>query len=122
MGGNALRSMWATVVLKYIGTALLAVLILPMVSGVGWAQAPLLAAVVTTLGYAFVDRGLLPLLGTEASVLVDFPLAVIGYWLAAHLLIGVPLGIGGALTSGGAFAVGDIIFHQYVLRKGVGVR
>ncbi len=117
-----MQSIWGTVVIKYIGTAVLAVLILPMVSGVGWTHAPLLAAVITILGYAFVDRGVLPLLGTEAAVLVDFPLAVIGYWLAARLFLGVPLGIGGALTSGGAFAVGDIIFHQYMLRKGVGVR
>lgn len=117
-----MRSVWGSALVKYVPTAVLAAMVLPMVSAVTHTQALVLAIPVTVLSYALVDRGLLHQIGNEGAVLADFALAVAAYWLIPPWLVGVAVHVGGALTAGGAFAISEIVYHQYLLRRGVGVR
>jgi len=121
-GVATMQSVWGSALVKYIPTAVLAALILPLVSKVTHVQALALAVPVTIASYAFVDRGLMHQIGNEGAVLADFVLAVLAYWWLPVWLVGVPVHLGGALTAGGAFATSEIVYHQYLLRRDVGVR
>jgi len=116
------QRVWATVVLKYSMVGFWALAVLPLVSRVGYGQAAVLAVVVTVLSYALVDRPLLHPLGNEGAVLADFALAVLLYWLLPPWLLGRTVPLGGALVAAGTFAVTEIVYHQYLLRQGTGVR
>ncbi len=116
-----MRTVLGTLAVKYMVVAALSVLILPAVGRVGWAAALLPAAVVTVATY-FGDRLALPAMGNAGAVGVDFALALALFWLAPFYVPGVRLGFGGALTAAGAVATAEIVYHQYLLERGVGVR
>lgn len=122
VGARRLRTTVGTVLVKYLVIAVLAAVILPAVGRVTWAQALVPAAVVAVVAYLVGDRLALPVMGNAGAVVVDFALAVALFWLAPAYVPGVRLGFGGALTAGGAVAVFEILYHQYLLQRGVGVR
>ncbi|HVB11273.1 MAG TPA: DUF2512 family protein [Bacillota bacterium] len=117
-----MRTTVGTLVIKYVVIAALAALILPAVGRVTWTQALVPAAVVAVLTYLLGDRLALRALGNAGAVVVDFALALVLFWLAPVYVPGVRLGFGGALTAAGAVAVAEILYHQYLLERGVGVR
>lgn len=116
------RETLGTLVVKFVIVAALAAVILPAVGRVSWAQALVPAAVVAVVAYLIGDRIALRSMGNAGAVVVDFVVAVGLFWLAPMYVPGVRLGFGGALTAGGAVAVAEILFHQYLLERGVGVR
>ena len=117
-----MRSMAGTVVVKYLVIAVLSALILPATSGVHWPVALWIAAVVTGIGYVLGDRFVLRAAGNAGAVVADFVLAVGLYWLAPYYAPGAVVPFGAALVAGGAVGVAEILFHQFLLEKGVGVR
>jgi len=122
LGERRVRTTVGTLVIKYVVIAALAALILPAVGRVTWTQALVPAAVVAVLTYLLGDRLALRALGNAGAVVVDFALALVLFWLAPVYVPGVRLGFGGALTAAGAVAVAEILYHQYLLERGVGVR
>jgi hypothetical protein len=117
-----MRSVAGTLVVKYIVIAVLSALILPATSGVTWPVALWIAAVVTVLAYILGDRLVLKAAGNAGAVVADFVLAVGLYWLARFYAPGAVMSFGAALVAGGAVAVAEILFHQFLLEKGVGMR
>ena len=109
------------VVTVVIDTALL-MLILPTVGRVTWAQVLWLGLLITVVSYVLGDRMALPAMGNAGAVVADFIVGVGLLSLAPVLAPGVRLQFGGALVAGGAVAVAEILYHQYLLERGVGVR
>jgi hypothetical protein len=116
------RSVFGTLVVKYLVIAVLSALILPATSGVHWPWALWIAAVVTAVTYVVGDRMVLHAAGNAAAVVADFVLAVALYWAAPLYAPGAVVPFGAALVAGGAVGVAEILFHQYLQEKGVGVR
>jgi hypothetical protein len=117
-----MRSVLATLVVKFLVIAVLLALILPATSRVHWSQALWIAVVVTAVTYVVGDRLVLRTAGNAATVLVDFGLAVLLVWFGPRYAPGAAIPFGAALVAGGAVAVGEILFHQFLLERGVGVR
>lgn len=117
-----MRTTLGTLVLKYVVIAFLAAVIMPAVGRVTWTQALVPAAVVAVVSYLIGDRLALRAMGNAGAVVVDFVLALVLFWLAPTYVPGVRLGFGGALTVAGAVAVAEILYHQYLLQRGVGIR
>lgn len=117
-----MRGTLGALAVKLVMVAALAAVILPAVGRVTWTQALVPAAVVAVVAYLIGDRIALRRMGNAGAVVVDFVVAVGLFWLAPMYVPGVHLGFGGALTAGGAVAVAEILFHQYLLERGVGVR
>lgn len=117
-----MRRVWETWLIKALLQVGLAEALLPLVGRVPPWPALLMALAVAALTYGLADRLLLQTQDNGRAVLADFLLAVPALRLLGLLLPGVQLPFGGALTVGGAMAVGEILYHQYLLSKGVGVR
>ena len=117
-----MRSLTGTLVVKYLIVAALSVLILPAVARVLWPAALWIALVVTGVTYVLGDRIVLAAAGNAAAVVADFAAAVALYWASPLFAPGVAVPFGGALTVGGAVAVAEILFHQFLLEKRTGVR
>lgn len=120
-GDLPVRSTLLTLALKYVVIAALSAAILPTVGRVSWLQALLPAAVVALATY-LADRLVLPALGNGGTVVVDFLLAMALYWLAPAYTPGIRLGVGATLPAAGAVAIAEIVYHQYLVQLGVGVR
>ncbi len=117
-----MKSVAGTLVVKLLIVAALLALILPAVGRVHWGQIAWLAVLLTAVSYILGDRVVLPAMGNSGAVVADFIIAVGLLSLAPVLAPGVRLGFGGALVAGGAVAVAEILYHQYLLQQGVGVR
>jgi len=115
------RTTFGTLVVKYMVVAALAAFILPAVGRVSWAQALVPAAAVAAATY-IADRLALPAMGNAGAVAIDFALALGLFWLAPLYVPGIRVGFGGALAAAGAVATAEIVYHQYLLERGVGVR
>jgi hypothetical protein len=100
-------------IVKYLMVAVITVLVLPAVAAVAIGQALWAALIVTLLGYVLGDVGLLPRTGNAAAVLADLILATLVFW-ALPLVMPVAVGFGPALVTGGAVAVGEILFHLFL--------
>ncbi len=116
-----MRSVPATLLVKAVLVVGLLEGMLPAVGRVRPMQALWLALVVATFTYVVADRLVLARVGNAAAVFVDFGLTVPTLWVIARFLPGAHLPFGGALAAGGALTVAEILYHQYLLRKGVGV-
>ncbi len=114
--------MAGTILVKFVIDTGLLMLILPAVGRVTWAQVLWLGAVVTVVAYVLGDRMVLPAMGNAGAVVADLVVGVGLLSLAPFLAPGARLGFGGALVAGGAVAVAEILYHQYLLERGVGVR
>ncbi len=108
--------------LKFLFVTGLTLAILPFVGRAGWDQALVLGLVVAGVSYLIGDRIVLRYAGSAWAVVADFGLDAATYLGLAAAMPGVVLGIGGAITLAGAVALGEILFHLYLLRPGVGVR
>ena len=116
-----MRSVPATLLVKVVLAVGLLQGMLPAVGRVRPMQALGLALVAATLSYVVADRLVLARAGNAAAVFADFALIVPTLWVMARFLPGTRLPFGGALAAGGALTVGEILYHQWLLRKGVGV-
>lgn len=117
-----MRAVIATLLAKAVIVVGLFEAMLPAVGRVGPVQALWLAAAVGALTYALGDRLALAARGNATAVVLDFIVAVGALYALGRLTPGVRLPFGGALTVGGTLAVAEILFHQYLLQKGVGTR
>ncbi len=100
-------------IIKYLMVGLITVLVLPAVAAVTFGQALWAALLVTLIGYVLGDVGILPRAGNSVAVVADFALATLIYW-ALPFVMPVAIGFGPALVTGGAVAVGEILYHMYL--------
>ena len=102
---------------KYVLIGAVTVLVLPAVARIAWGQALWVAAVATVALYLVVDLVVLPFAGNALAVVVDFLLAFAMFLVAPFLAPGSAVGVGAALTTAGAVAIIEILFHQYLLQR-----
>ena len=121
-GGGTLRSVAGTLLIKGAIVLGLLALMLPALGRVSPLPVVWLALAVTGGSYVLSDRIVLNRAGNAAAVVCDFVLAVTLLYGLGRVIPGVRLPFGGALTAGGALTVAEILFHQHLLAKGVGIR
>ena len=117
-----MRGVATTLALKYAIVAGLSLLILPAVGRVAWPQALWIALVVAAASHGLGDRLVLPAAGSAGAVVADFALGVALFWAAPFYAPHVRLPFGGALVAGGAVALAEILYHQFLLAPRAGVR
>jgi hypothetical protein len=100
-------------IIKFLMVGIITVLVLPAVAAVTFGQALWAALIVTLIAYVLGDVGVLPRGGNAAAVFVDFVLATLIFW-ALPMVMPVAIGFGPARVTGGAVAVGEILFHMYL--------
>ncbi len=116
-----MRSVAMTLLLKLALDVGLVELLIPTVGRARPLPAAALGLAVAAVTYVAVDRGLLARAGNALAVVLDFALAVAILWSLARWLPGVRLTFGASLPIAGALSIAEILYHQYLLRQGVGV-
>lgn len=109
-------------IIKFLFVTGLTLAVLPFVGRSSWDQALVLGLIVAGVSYLVGDRIVLPRAGSAWAVVADFVLDAATYLGLAAVMPAVVLGVGAAITMAGAVTLGEILFHQYLLQQGVGVR
>ena len=100
-------------VIKYLMLGLITVLVLPAGAAVTIGPALWAALIVTLVAYVLGDVLVLPRGGNATAVICDFVLVTLVFWLLPFVMP-VAVGLGAALVTGGAVAVGEILYHLYL--------
>lgn len=117
-----MRSVVTTILIKLLMVTAICEVMLPVVGRVRPLPALWMALAVAVLTYILGDRGLLRSVGNGSVVLAEFILVLLMLFTLGRFIPGVRLPLGGALTVAGALSVAEILYHQYLLEKGVGIR
>jgi uncharacterized membrane protein YcaP (DUF421 family) len=102
-------------VIKLAFTYLVLFIMIPMLGKGTWTQTIVLGLVLGLLSYILGDMWILPKFGTIAAVIADLGLSALVIWLMMKGLPHFVLTSGGVWAIAAVLAIGEWLFHRYLL-------
>lgn len=105
----------SALVIKYLMTAIVLAIILPLAGRASFGAALLAAVFVTAIDYLAGDLIVLPYFGNGWAVFADIILATATLWAVQFYLPAMNVSFLGALVAAAVLAMGEWFFHFYVM-------
>ncbi len=104
----------SAIIIKYIMTAIVLAVVLPLAGRASLGTALLAAVFVTAISYLAADLLVLPYFGNVWAVFADFILATATIWATQFYLPAMSVSLAAALLAAAVLGVGEWFFHFYV--------